>query len=304
MINRQVTRLALALALTVLAAPAFAGDVGGALKYVPADFTTVVAVDLDAVRTSPLFATVLGMLNQSKDAKTMEQQIGFDPAKDLATFVFAGPAALMHHEEQFIAVFQGNFDGKRLIDFVKGQGDKVVEKQVGSAVMYLVDKNAAFAVDGKYVVAGAAGLVEQALAAKSAKNVTSGPLAALIKRYAATKGGFAVMLADKKVQDTLSGDVPEFAKLTSAGFALDVSAGAAITVAGNFATADAAAAVATAVAGAIKDAGSDPDMKDLGLGSLVSKVVAKATGKVVEITVKLDVKETKQLVDSLQKMRR
>jgi len=194
MMMRHVSRLGLALALTLglLSTPAFAGDVEGALKYVPANFTTVVAVDFDAVRKSPFFDMATAMLDKNKGAKSIEHELGLDAKKDLKTFVLAGPEAFMHHEEQFVVIIDAKIDGDKLIAYVKSQSGSVTEKKVGAASVYVVDKEGAFAVDGKFVIAGYAPLVEQALAAKAGKSVGSGPLASLVKRFKGSKGGFAI----------------------------------------------------------------------------------------------------------------
>lgn len=304
MMMRHVTRLGLALALTlgVLSTPALAGDVEGALKYVPAGFTTVVAVDFDAIRKSPFFDMATAMLDQNSGAKAMEKEIGFDAKKDLKTFILAGPEAFMHHEEQFVVIIDAKIDGDKLIAFVKSQGESVTEKPVGTATMYQVDKEGAFAIDGKFVIAGYAPLVEQALAAKGGKSIGSGPLASLVKRFKGSKGAFAISGAGPKVRSMMSGDMPEFDKLQSAGVGLDLSAGAALTLIGNFADAGAASTIAEGIGGALRDAGSDPDLKEMGLASMVGKIKAAAKGKAVEIGFKLDAAEAKQLVETFAKM--
>jgi hypothetical protein len=301
---RHVSRLGLALALTLglLSTPAFAGDVEGALKYVPANFTTVVAVDFDAVRKSPFFDMATAMLDKNKGAKSIEHELGLDAKKDLKTFVLAGPEAFMHHEEQFVVIIDAKIDGDKLIAYVKSQSGSVTEKKVGAASVYVVDKEGAFAVDGKFVIAGYAPLVEQALAAKAGKSVGSGPLASLVKRFKGSKGGFAISGGGPKVRSMMSADMPEFDKLQSAGAGLDLSSGATLTLVGNFADAGAASTISDGIGSALQDASTDPDLKEMGLASMVAKIKTTAKGKAVEIGFKLDAAEAKQLIETFAKM--
>jgi len=290
---------ALLLGLLALAGTATAGDVGGALKYVPADFTTVVAIDVDAVRTSPLFDALMKTAQDGGDLQAMKQQFGFDATKDLATFVLAGPDELMKREEQVVAIFGGRFDAKRLASFIESQGDKAQKKQVGDATVYTVDGEFAIAIDGTFVIGGAAALVDKALAAKTGKNVTQGKLGSLIKKVQGKKGGFAVIGASKKVKDKLGKELQDLADLESAGVSFDVKGGIAVTLYATFASPKAASAVVDGIREVTKELTQDPDMKELGIADAVSHATMKAEGKTAEFGVKLDDAAAKKLLGAL-----
>lgn len=302
MMMRHLSRLGLALVLTlgVLSTPAFAGGVDAALKYVPAEFTTVIAVDVQALQKSALGQMVQAMLANNPGAQEMEKELGFNPNKDLSTLVVAGPDAFMSHDEQFVIILEAKVDAAALVTFLKKQaGDALTEKKIGSSTMYQIDKDGAFAVDGPFVVAGYAPLVEKALAAKAGKNVTTGPLKSVIKRFKGAKGGFAAITAGKKVHEVLGGDIPDFAQLESAGFGLDVKSGAGITLVGNFKSDKAAGEVAKALQGMLKEAANDPDLKEMGLGRVVGGMTIKAEGKALEIGASMGDDEVKKLIATM-----
>jgi|GEM_PF-2780546 len=302
MTMRHLSRLGLALVLTlgVLAsAPALAGNIDGALKYVPADFTTVVVVDVAALQRSAFGAMVKGMVDNNPGAKAMEKEVGFDATKDLTTFVVAGPDAMMSHDEQMIVVIEAKIDAEKLVGFIKSQGEGVTEKKVNGVTMFMVDKDGAFAIDGGFIIGGYAPLVEKALAAKSGKNVTSGPLKTVIKQFKGSKGAFAAISAGKKVREVLGGDLPAFGQLETAGFGLDASKGAGVKIIGNFATARDAAQVAEGLQQMMKDAAGDPDIKEMGLAPVIGGVSVKADGKALEIGVKMTDAQIQQLMGAV-----
>lgn len=301
---RQVKRssvLALfgVLALTGLGGAARASALDDALKYIPADFTTVVALDVDALRSTALFGTLTGLVKDTGDLKALQQEAGFDWKKDVQTVVFAGPDELQKDDDRAVAVLGGRFDVKRLLSFFEKAGDKPKSKVVAGVTVYAVDRDAAVAFDGKFIVLGAADLVDKAIAAKSGKNVTSGKLGALIKRFAGTKGGFAVFAASKKAKDKLAKEMADLGTVEAGGMSFDAASGLVVKAVATFATPKAAAGVVEGIKGGVKDAASDPEMKELGISAMAQKLTTKADGKNVELGLKLETAEVKKLIELL-----
>lgn len=295
--------LGLALALTALASPALAGDLATAIKYVPANFTTMVAFDVDHVRGTPLFELALANMGEGEELEAFKTEVGVDVTRDVKSFIFAGPDDLMRHSERFIAIVEAKVDPARFLAFAKKQGD-VTEKKVRGTTLLVVDEDElAFAFDGDFMIFGLPSLVEQALAAKGGKNITSGRLAAMTKQVRGSKSGFAVLGAGERVKRFLGdGMVPEFSQLERAAVGLDLSSGFSLRLFSDFANDAAATAVADTLNQALKEMADDPEMKELGLDRFVALAAITARGKAVSITLTLDGADTKGLMGALEKM--
>lgn len=303
--NRQLKRLSLGLALTLtaLGSPALAGDLATGVKYVPASFTTMVAFDIDHIRGTPLYRLAVSNMGSSDELETFKTEVGVDVTRDVKSFIFAGPDELMRHEERFVAIVEVKVDAARFLAFAKQQGD-VAEKKVRGATLLVVDEDElAFAIDGDFFLFGAPALVEQALAAKAGKNITSGRLAAMTKQVRGSKSGFAVLGASDRVKRFLGdGMVPEFSQLERAAVGLDLSSGFSLRLFSDFANDAAASAVADTLNQALKEMADDPDMKEFGLDGLLALASITARGKAVSIALTLDAADTKRLMGALEKM--
>ncbi|MCA9513348.1 MAG: hypothetical protein KC635_00240 [Myxococcales bacterium] len=302
-LHRSLSGL-VALGLVMTASTAFAkGNVDGALKFVPSDFSTVVAFDLDALRASPLFDVVKTAVKDDREMKEVQKATGLDPLKDIKSMVIAGPDQFIKDEGKFVAVLEAKFDEKKIVDFMKSQG-QVTEKDAPGGKLYVIE-DGGVAFRGDYLVAGPMGLVEKALAA--GKGIPGGKLAKMYGSMKGAKGGFVLLGGSEQLKKWLakrSGKGgPDFKDIEAMGVAVDLSGGGlGVEMHAAFASDKSASDLAAGVSAAAKEAAGDPDMKELGLAGPISKVSATAKGKEAVVAVKLAKDDMKTITEMLKEM--
>ncbi len=284
--------LAACLTLTLAVGSALAGDAKGALKFVPGDSMAVVGFDADDLRKSSLFGTLrdefISAFGITRDIKMLKTETGLDIKDGIRSLVIFGPSAWYMDEEQFGLVMEAPHDPARLKAYLEKSGGTLEARTHAAGEYFVLGKKAkgAIAFQGDYIIVGPKNIVSQALDAKSGKSaLDSGKLGRLAKKAKAGKSAFGALLATPQIQRWLTRQ----ANLTGAkGFwgTMDVSSGLKIDGAGNFATAENAAAAAAAINKNLTDIKNDKETAELGFGGLFDKMSAKADG--TKLSLKLD----------------
>jgi hypothetical protein len=109
------------------AAAAFAAADNGLLALIPADSKIVTSVDVQQARSSPFGQFLLSRMNSDSNGfDKMAQETGFDPRRDLQSFVFAssGPAVNVG-QSSFVVVARGTFDSQSIGKQVLSHGGTV-----------------------------------------------------------------------------------------------------------------------------------------------------------------------------------
>lgn len=116
--------VALALALTALAVPAFAKD--DALSLVPANAVTVGMVKIADLRTSPLSGMLLQQTDKMStdgEAQKFLTDAGLSPAKDVDVLVVAtSPRTSLGSEADVLVIAEGRFNVERLTSALVSRG--------------------------------------------------------------------------------------------------------------------------------------------------------------------------------------
>jgi hypothetical protein len=108
--------------LMLAGAPAWAGSGQNLLQYVPQNTAIVVSVNLEQLRTLPLYQMIWGMVTASPDAQRalteMQTQAGFDPNTDLSGFLFA---VSPEDSERWSLLIEGNFNVEQMRTYLATQ---------------------------------------------------------------------------------------------------------------------------------------------------------------------------------------
>jgi hypothetical protein len=166
----MVRSVAVALALVVLAVPAFAKD--GALSLVPANAATVGVVKLSDMRTSPLSSMLFqhtDKMSADGEAQKFLTDAGLSLSKDVDLLVVATiPRSTLGSDADVLVVVEGRFQAARLTSALISRG---AVKKGG----YLLlpeekadgDRGAVAFPSGSLAIAGTEGAVAAALTARA-----------------------------------------------------------------------------------------------------------------------------------------
>ncbi len=305
-IKRLSRVAALALTITALTSPALAGSLDSGLKYVPADFSLVVGVDFDSIRASKIYRAIepelLRSLGVTMELEQLAKETGFDVMKDVKSLIIAGPEAMMRGGDAFVMVIGAKHDAPRLVAYLNKVGAKLEPKTSSAGKYFAIDGEGAIGFFGDHIVIGPTKHFNQALKAKAGRNVTQGRLGATLRKFKGSKSGFAVVAGSKALRDSVGPNAKELEDLTAIGMGFDVSRGVGVSMLASFNTTKAPASLATQFNNGIREASSDPEIKEMGLDGLVNKIQASARGKDFNLSLSLTDKETETLVEFFEAM--
>jgi hypothetical protein len=171
--------LAVLLALPLWASVAHAADVKGALVYVPQDAVGVMTVDVDGVRTTPIFKKLVTKLIDAnpkarKNLEELKQKTGFDPLEHVHSVVLAAGPAFPGDDDDFLIIAEAKLDEAKLVAFMQKEGAKLTVKNDALGKWYAFDGGkGAMAFRGKHLVVGGTAIFKRALAKKGPSTTLS-----------------------------------------------------------------------------------------------------------------------------------
>jgi hypothetical protein len=137
---------AVAVVVMLAAAPAWAGNGQNLLQYVPQNAAIVVNVDLEQLRSLPLYQMIWGVITANPDAQRalteMQTQAGFNPNTDLSGFLIA---LSPEDSERWSVLVEGNFNVEQITAYLgtqmgdsdgDGQPDMAAQQYAGHTVYY------------------------------------------------------------------------------------------------------------------------------------------------------------------------
>ncbi|MBV8895473.1 MAG: hypothetical protein JO051_03100, partial [Acidobacteriaceae bacterium] len=107
--------LAVPILICFTAVGAFAAADTGLLALIPGEARVVSSIDVQQARSSPFGQFLLANMNSDPNNcfDKMAQETGFDPRRDLQTFVFASPGpGASRTQSSFVILARGNFDSQ------------------------------------------------------------------------------------------------------------------------------------------------------------------------------------------------
>jgi hypothetical protein len=296
-------------ALLLSAPPAVAGDFDGALGWLAADTTTVIAFDFEDARKAPIFKDLekglIDSMDLSKELAEAKRETGIDLMTSIKSIVVAGADDIFKQSDRGLAIIEVGFDEAKLLELVNKNADKVAYTKKSSPIghYYQFGNDACVMFSGGYAIIGAPAVFEKALDAKAKKTGGKpGKINALLSRMKGAKHGFAIIANSPSVKKMLGKDFAEAESVSVAGLSLDFSGGLKLQVVSVFADAAKASALATRLKGDLDALKSEPDLKEMKLDSAVSKISATSSGNEVRVELILNTSEAQSLMKSLKEI--
>lgn len=182
------------------AAAGFAAD-SSLLALIPTSAKVVSSIDIQQARNSPFGQFLLSKVNSNGSGfDKMAQETGFDPRRDLQSFVFASPGpAADKGQSSFVVVARGNFDPQLIRKQILSHGAHVQNSNGVDVYVNVKDgrQRTAFALpDVGLAVFGDLASVQQVLANRANPSVLDPTLQALISKVSANNDAwFASILS-------------------------------------------------------------------------------------------------------------
>ena len=283
---------AFVMAFSSISTDAIADDGKAALKVAPKETTGVVAINIERIKTSPAYKTVMAALSADADfqkaLKEAKEKIGLDLEKDINSIVILLPANVA--EGQMLVVASGNFDQAKIMAAAKAEGG--VEETVGGQVIVKdADGKGAVAFAGGLVLFGTEPMVKSALSSGGA--IASGGVSKLMSAVDTSKDLWVAM----EVPASLKGLDPTLKDINSVTASLDLSAGLGLKLTVDTTSADQAKKLAEMANAGLAQAGKDPTLASMGLAAAVGRTKIAAAGSAINV----DVSVTGAELEAIQK---
>jgi len=306
----QTTLVALvALATSGLtAASANAKDYDGALNWIPAEVSTLIAIDLEGARSTPFFKElqkeIIDLAGFGREVAQMKRE-GLDVMASVKTIVYAGPDDVIKKAKQSLVILEGTFDQAKIKDHYSKSKSKVtlVEKTSAVGPYFQIGDHSCVAFNGNYAIFGSKALFESALTARAAnQGGKNAKVAALVARFKGSKHGFGVITGSTQLKKFLGKDFGQVQDVKGAAMGFDFSAGFSLKIVGLFGDASKASSVATSVKSEINELTADPDLKEAGIDDELAKVTTVAAGSEVKLELTLDAAGALSFAKSLKEL--
>lgn len=306
-----MTRLALSVfALFALgtATAAQAKDIDGALDWIPAEVSSLVAVDLEGARATPFFKELqkelIDLTGYGRDIAQMKREAGLDVMASVKTIVYAGPDDAVRKAKQSLVILEGTFDQAKIKDYyAKKSKLPLTEKASPVGPYFQIGDDACVAFNGNFAIFGSKKLFESALAAKQAhQGGKNAKVAALVARFKGAKHGFGVITGSTQLKKILGKDFGSVQDVKGAAMTFDFTAGFGLKIVGVFADAGKATSVKTSVDKELKELAADPEMKETGIDVALNKVQTGTSGGEVKIDLTLDAAGASAFAKSLKQL--
>lgn len=288
--------LAAAMATTLLfTTEAFADDGQGALDFVPEDTMMVFAIDVEQVRTTDLFKEFMAAVEKEPEAKEglkmLKESAGFDPQKDLSSVVIALPPDV-EKTENFLMIAKGKFDEKKFIAFAEKEGGQKFASATHQGLNYYQMDDGAIAFSGDYLVVGSTAALKAALDTQKGKmgSVKKNKTVSAHLKAVDTKSDvwFSVNLP-AEIQEKMAKENPMVRDIEAAHGSIDLGSGLKVRLNLGTKSADTAKSLVDLANAGLREAGSDAQLKAMGLDAVVTNL--KVTNADKEVVVKLDLNE-------------
>lgn len=302
-----LSRLAVVVAVLAAGSSALAKDLDGAMQWVPADATTLVAFDLEGAKKAEFFREIqkplIDLTGHGRDIAQMKRD-GIDVLSTVKSVVFAGPEGALKKKTESVVVLEGTFDQAKIRAFYEKKDKRpLTEKKSPLGAYFELGSGSFVMFDGNFLVFGTKGYFPSALAARQAKGAAKATrIAALLSRVKASKHGFGIIAGSAVLKKFLGKSFGPVQDVKEAALALDFSSGLSLSLIGVFPSAAKASEVARSIDGEVKKLAVDPELKEVGLEQALTRVVTKSSGAELTIALALDAAAAKTFAASLKEL--
>ncbi|MBW2524174.1 MAG: hypothetical protein JRI23_08360 [Deltaproteobacteria bacterium] len=296
-----------AVVLVLIPLRAWAGDVQGALAYVPSDSIAVVGADVDKVRSSPLYASTFETFLKESGAKKKVAELaartGLDVRRHIHAVVAAFPPTFPQDDDEFVIIAEAKVNEARLVAFAKKEGAEIQRRDSPLGPYYALDGgDGALAFRGKFVILGGQKTFQKALrAARGQSAKTHGKLAprlGLVSQHDV----FGVADLPPKVRQEARGVLPGGGEVRAVSATIDVQKGVQVHAKATTDSAKTASQIAAMVQAFLDESGKDPELKKQGLDGYLSLLSVQAAGADLEASLVLTNTQLQRLIGMLKNM--
>lgn len=288
-----------------------------ALALLPAQTQTIVSIDLQQVRASPLWKAIASAgqrnVGDMKILDELKRRTGFDPLTDLRRLVFAFPQDARIKGEFVLVAYGDHLDERRLVSYARDEAKSRrfeirQEERAGRRMWVGSDARTAragFFLDSQTFVLAGGGWAEKVadlLAAPTKPSVAlAADLANLCARAGTGHAAWAAAVVPGATRTRLAAE-PRYAAAAAVervALSLDVLQGLAADARAELSTKEAATALAAEVNNYLREAKQSPKLLLMGLGPWLEGITARSEGPQVHVQMRLDAAAAQSMADRL-----
>jgi len=298
----------LIVATSGVAAPASAKDYDPSLNWIPAEISTLIAIDLEGARTTPFFKDVqkeiIDLTGYGRDIAQMKREAGLDVMATVKTIVYAGPDDVIRKAKQSLVILEGTFDQAKIKAYYAKKSKLPLREKTSTIGPYFdVGEDACVAFNGNLAIFGSKALFEKALAARVAnQGGKKAKVASLVARMKGSRHGFGVITGSSQLKRILGKELGEVQDVRSAAMSFDFSKGFGVAVIGVFGDAGKASTVAQSVRSELAELAADPEIKEIGIDQALNRVATTTSGAEVRLELALDGPGASNLAKGLKEL--
>ena len=285
--RRTLPSLLVALAMILVALPAFAGNGSSLLQYVPGNARIVVGVDVDKVRGTPLWERALALSNDNGDMLSALPFLGFDPRTTVSSAVFAS-TEVGNNWDHVVILLETSYPAEELGAALVAEGYEA--GTVGTIIYYRKSESTIAFLAPNALAVGAFSLVEPALGV-AAGTGSAGASGTVGSQLSAVDTSGAVWAAAQLPSGSQGAE--------AARLSIDLSAGFAASLTVRMESAERATSTATELTTQLAAISGTPEVQGLGLAALVSSIQATAADADLTLTLGVDAPAWATLVQTL-----
>lgn len=294
-----VTPAVMALLLSI-SGLSWAGNGENLLQFVPDNNAIVVHVNLEQVRSTPMYEMIWGMAETRTDFQSvmgeLETTVGFNPSTDLSSLLIAVDG---ENEQDVIMLVEGNFEAARISTFLAGRAEVSAVDYQGQTMYYTEEGNinlntnttepAYFSfLNNQIVAAGTQASVQRAINLHRGEGDSITSLNALRRMIQGVDKGGSFWFAGV-LPAAMQGDIatsPMAGMNSVNGFGSLISG---LSVGYNIGTgtAEQATAIEAYLSDNLTQARVAPEVQQMGLGDLLNGITVTSSGNEVSVRVNI-----------------
>lgn len=306
--KRIVWLTAVAMVLSLFGTTAaFADDGKAALKFIPKETMVVASINMERLRESSLYKEVWALVESDpsamEDFKKLKDATGFDIQTDLSTVVIA-LAEDFEESEQFLMIAKGKFDEAAFIKFAKDEGANITESDHGGQKFYDVEGDAGMAFVDDFLVVGPKPALKAAIDTWKGKmdSVEKGAVADMIKSVNTGRDLWFAMTLPDSLKKELGAELPMAQNVEKVWASLDLNTGLALDLVIGASDAETAKNLVALANEALKEAGKDPSVAQLGLDAAITKTTIAQDGNNMTVSMALSAADVEKIKQTLGAM--